>query len=76
MSEKLNSWSWGNKHISLEGTTVLLNSVLNSIPIFHLSVFKMPVTVLKIKEAKISDLSRTHIKTKLIANIITCGERL
>lgn len=50
-----------NKHISLEGTIVLLNSVLNSIPIFHLSVFKMPVTVLKIKEAKISDLSRTQI---------------
>jgi hypothetical protein len=45
ISAKLNSW--GNKYISLGGRIVLLNSVLNSIPIFYLSFFKMPVKVVK-----------------------------
>lgn len=45
ISAKLNSW--GNKYISLGGRIVLLNSVLNSIPIFYLSFSKMPVNVNK-----------------------------
>jgi hypothetical protein len=45
ISAKLNSW--GNKYISLGGRIVLLNSVLNSIPIFYLSFFKMPIKVVK-----------------------------
>jgi len=45
LAKKLNSW--GNKYISLGGRIVLLNSVLNAIPIFHLSFFKMPVKVRK-----------------------------
>ncbi|MCI15852.1 RNA-directed DNA polymerase (Reverse transcriptase), partial [Trifolium medium] len=45
LRKKLNSW--GHKHISLGGRLVLINSVLNSIPIFHLSFLKMPVQVLK-----------------------------
>jgi len=43
LSKKLNSW--GNKYISLGGRIVLINSILNAIPIFHLSFFKMPVEV-------------------------------
>jgi hypothetical protein len=43
--KKLNSW--GNKHVSLGGRLVLINSVLNSILIFYLSFLKMPVQVLK-----------------------------
>ncbi|GAU23391.1 hypothetical protein TSUD_334390 [Trifolium subterraneum] len=43
--KKLNSW--GNKHISLGGRLVLINSVLNSIPIFYLSFMKMPAQVIK-----------------------------
>jgi hypothetical protein len=43
--KKLNSW--GNKHISLGGRLVLINSVLNSIPIFYLSFMKMPTQVIK-----------------------------
>lgn len=39
--------SWGNKFISLGGRVVLLNSVLNSIPIFYLSVMKLHVLVWK-----------------------------
>jgi len=39
--------SWGNKYVSLGGRVVLLNSVLNAIPIFYLSVMKMPVKVWK-----------------------------
>jgi hypothetical protein len=39
--------SWGNKYLSLGGRIVLINSVLNSIPIFYLSFMKMPVQVLK-----------------------------
>ncbi|GAU45474.1 hypothetical protein TSUD_190930 [Trifolium subterraneum] len=38
---------WGNKHISLGGRIVLLNSVLNAIPIFYLSYLKMSVQVWK-----------------------------
>jgi len=47
--EKINRKSnvWGNKYISFGGRIVLLNSVLNSIPIFYLSMFKMPVQVWK-----------------------------
>jgi hypothetical protein len=36
---------WGNKYISLGGRVVLLNSVLNAIPIFYLSFFKMSARV-------------------------------
>jgi hypothetical protein len=39
--------SWKNKYVSLGGRVVLLNSVLAAIPIFYLSVFKMPVGVWK-----------------------------
>lgn len=34
--------SWGNKYISFGGRIVLLNSVINAIPIFYLSFLKMP----------------------------------
>jgi hypothetical protein len=40
-------FSWRNKHISLGGRIILLNSVLNAIPIFHLSFLKMPNQVWK-----------------------------
>ena len=43
LNRKLNNW--GNKFISLGGRIVLLNSVLNSIPIFYLSFLKIPSTV-------------------------------
>ena len=33
--------SWGNRYVSLGGCIVLLNLVLNSIPIFYLSLLKM-----------------------------------
>ncbi|KAK2371645.1 hypothetical protein QL285_084567 [Trifolium repens] len=39
--------SWENKHISLDGRIVLINSVLNAIPIFFLSFMKMPMSVWK-----------------------------
>jgi hypothetical protein len=39
--------SWGKKHISLGGRIVLINSVLNAIPIFYMSYLKMPVQVIK-----------------------------
>jgi hypothetical protein len=45
LKKRLNSW--GNKYVSLGGRIVLLNSVLNAIPIFYLSFLKIPVKVLK-----------------------------
>lgn len=45
LSGKLNSWS--HKYISFGGRIILLNSVLNSLPIFYLSFLKMPVQVCK-----------------------------
>jgi hypothetical protein len=37
--------SWGNKYISFGGRIVLVNAVINSLPIFFLSCYKMPVKV-------------------------------
>jgi hypothetical protein len=45
LKNRLNSW--GNKYVSLGGRIVLLNSVLNAIPIFYLSFLKILVKVLK-----------------------------
>jgi hypothetical protein len=39
--------SWGNRYVSLGGRIVLINSVLNSIPIFYLSFMKLSVVVRK-----------------------------
>jgi hypothetical protein len=40
-------FSWKHKHISLGGRIVLINVVLNAIPIFYLSFMKMPKSVWK-----------------------------
>jgi hypothetical protein len=40
-------FSWRNKFISFGGRIVLINSVLNAIPIFHLSFLKLPNKVWK-----------------------------
>lgn len=45
LKNKLNSS--GNKYVSLGGRVVLLNAVLNAIPIFHLSFLKLLVKVWK-----------------------------
>jgi hypothetical protein len=39
--------SWGHKYISFEGRIVLLNSMLNSVPIFYSYFLKMPAKVVK-----------------------------
>jgi hypothetical protein len=39
--------SWGKNHITLGGRIVLINSVLNSIPLFFMSFLKMPSQVVK-----------------------------
>jgi hypothetical protein len=39
--------SWGNKFVSLGGRIVLINAILNDIPIFYLSYLKMPIKVWK-----------------------------
>jgi hypothetical protein len=40
-------FSWRNKHISLGGRIVSINAVLNAIPIFYLSFYKIPNCVWK-----------------------------
>lgn len=40
--------SWKGKHMSLGGRITLINSVLNSLPIYYLSFLRMPRKVLKI----------------------------
>ncbi|MCH83867.1 ribonuclease H protein, partial [Trifolium medium] len=37
--------SWGNKYLSFGGRIVMVNAVLNAIPIFYLSFLKMSVKV-------------------------------
>jgi hypothetical protein len=39
--------SWGNRYVSLGGWIVVINSVLNAIPVFYLSFMKLPAEVLK-----------------------------
>ncbi|WJX53700.1 hypothetical protein P8452_39668 [Trifolium repens] len=39
--------SWGNKYLSFGGRIVMVNAVLNAIPIFFLSYLKMPCNVWK-----------------------------
>ncbi|MCH80987.1 LINE-1 reverse transcriptase like [Trifolium medium] len=39
--------SWGNKYLSFGGRIVMVNAILNAIPIFYLSYLKMPVNVWK-----------------------------
>jgi hypothetical protein len=46
-ARKLSTWEPVLEHISLGGHIVLLNFVLNSIPIFYLSFLKMPIKVIK-----------------------------
>jgi len=43
VDRRLNSWK--NMFVALGGQVVLVNSVLNFIPIFYLSFFKLPVEV-------------------------------
>jgi hypothetical protein len=43
--KKLNTWE--NMHISLGGSLVLINSVLNSILIYYMFLMKMPAQVIK-----------------------------
>lgn len=43
VTKRLNTW--GNKFLSFEGRIILLNSVLNAIPIFYLSFLRMLVKV-------------------------------
>lgn len=45
LSNRLNSW--GNKYVSLDGRVVLINSVLNSTPIFYLYFLKVPSLILE-----------------------------
>jgi hypothetical protein len=45
LRKRLNAW--GNKFVSLGGRIVLLNAVLNAIPIFYLSYLKIPILVWK-----------------------------
>jgi hypothetical protein len=40
-------WSWGHKFLSFGGRFVLLNAVLNAVPIFYLSYLRMSAKVWK-----------------------------
>lgn len=39
---------WGNRYVSSEGRIVLINSILNNIPIFYMSFLKILVKVWKV----------------------------
>jgi len=42
--------SWHNRFVSLGGRVVIINSILNSIPIFYLSFIKIPSRVCRPKK--------------------------
>jgi hypothetical protein len=60
--------SWGNKYVSLGGRIVLINAVLNVIPIFYLSYLKMPVKVWK----ELIKIQRTFLWVGLTKTTKTC----
>jgi hypothetical protein len=45
LAKRLNNWQF--RYVSLGGRVILLNFVLNSIPIFYLSFMKMPANIWK-----------------------------
>lgn len=45
LAKRLGDWQY--RYVSLGGRVILLNSVLNSIPIFYLSFMKMPINIWK-----------------------------
>ena len=68
--------SWGNKYVNLVGRVVLLNSVLNAIPIFYMSVMKMSILVWK----KIVHIQREFlwggVKRNKITPWVSCDESI
>jgi mannosylglycoprotein endo-beta-mannosidase len=63
--------SWGNKYVSLGGRIVLINAVLNVIPIFYLSYMKMPLKVWK----ELVKIQRTFLWAGLAKTNKTCWVR-
>jgi hypothetical protein len=60
--------SWGNKYVSLGGRIVLINAVLNAIPIFYLSYLKLPTKVWK----ELVKIQRTFLWAGLTKTTKTC----
>jgi hypothetical protein len=60
--------SWGNKYVSLGGRIVLINAVLNAIPIFYLAYMKMPKKVWK----ELVKIQRVFLWAGLSKNSKTC----
>ncbi|GJR99663.1 hypothetical protein Tco_0316172 [Tanacetum coccineum] len=60
--EKVKSWlsKWKSKTLSIGGRLTLLKSVLGSIPVFHMSIFKVPSKVLHILESIKSHFFNGH----------------
>ncbi|GJS57898.1 RNA-directed DNA polymerase, eukaryota [Tanacetum coccineum] len=60
--EKVKSWlsKWKSKTLSIGGRLTLLKSVLGSIPVFHMSIFKVPSKVLHILESIRSHFFNGH----------------
>ena len=54
--------NWKGKFISMVGRIYLIKSVLSSIPLFHLSLFRLPSIVLK----KIVSLQRNFLGDKAL----------
>nr|GEY71916.1 RNA-directed DNA polymerase, eukaryota, reverse transcriptase zinc-binding domain protein [Tanacetum cinerariifolium] len=67
--EKVSSWlsRWKLKTLSIKGRFTLLKSVLGSIPIFHMSIFKVPMSVLQRLES-----IRSHFLTDMNLTVKKC----
>jgi hypothetical protein len=63
--------SWGNRYVSLGGRIVLINAVLNSLPIFFLSYLKMPKKVWK----ELIKIQRVFLWAGLSRTTKTCWVR-
>nr|GEY24851.1 Toll/interleukin-1 receptor (TIR) domain-containing protein [Tanacetum cinerariifolium] len=61
---------WKMKALSIGGRLTLLKSMLGSIPIFHMSIFRVPSSVLHTLESIRSQFFNGHEKTSLWANVI------
>ncbi|GKA71148.1 RNA-directed DNA polymerase, eukaryota [Tanacetum coccineum] len=65
---------WTIKTLSIGGRLTLLKSVLSSMPLYHMSIFKVPMGVLKNMEIRFAKFSLTGSKARMVNGVDIVGK--